>query len=188
MICTEKGNKSYTLCIFLDLSKAFDTVDHNILLFKLDICGIRGPTLQWLKSYLTDRQQYTIIIVDNVSLSIKQVSVGVPQGSILGPLLLLIYINDIYNACRDTTFKLFADDSNVFVKASNLNDLFISANVANLKICNWFKSNRLTINQTKSAYVLFFPSKEDDEYITTNNLTVNIENTPIVRVHHVKFL
>ena len=170
----------------MNLSKAFDTVDHNILLFKLDKYGIRGSTHQWLKSYLTDRQQYTV--VDSVSSSINPISVGVPQGSILGPLLFLIYINDINNACPDTTFKLFADDSNVFVKDSNLKDLFISANAASLKICNWFKSNRLTINHSKSAYVLFFPSKEDDEYIATNNLNVYIENNPIARVHHIKFL
>ena len=156
------------------------------MLYKLDKYGIRGPPHQWLKSYLTDRQQYTNI--DNVSSSIEAISLGVPQGSILGPLLFLIYVNDIHNACPNTTFKLFADDSNVFVKDNNLKDLFNSANAASLKICNWFKSNRLTINHTKSAYVLFFPSKEDDEYIVNHDLSVYIENNRIVRVSYVKFL
>jgi len=106
----------------------------------------------------------------------------------LGPLLFLIYVNDIHTACPDTILKLFADDSNVFVKDSNLKDLFNSANTASLKICNWFKSNRLTINHAKSAYVLFFPSKEDEEFIATNNFSVSIENNIIVRVNYVKFL
>lgn len=182
----EKGNKNHTLVLFLDLSKAFDTVDHNILLYKLDKYGIRISTLLWLKSYLTDRQQYTII--DNVASPIKPVPVGVPQGSILGPLLFLIYVNDIHNACPNISFKLFADDSNAFLKDSNLQNLFNSANAASIKISNWFKSNRLTINYTKSAYILFFPSKEDDEYILTNNLTLYIENNPIARVNCIKFL
>lgn len=186
LVRSEKGNKNYTLGLFLDLSKAFDTVDHDILLYKLDKYGIRGSPLLWLKSYLTDRRMYTII--DNVASSMRPVPVGVPQGSILGPLLFLIYVNDIHNACPDISFKLFADDSNAFIKGSNLKELFSSANSTGIKICKWFQSNRLTINYTKSAYILFFPSKEDDAYIHTNNLTVYLENNPIARVNCIKFL
>ena len=186
MIRAEKGNKNYALGIFLDLSKAFDTVDHSILLYKLEKYGIRGTPHRWLESYLIDRQQYTVI--DDVVSSTKPITVGVPQGSILGPLLFLIYINDIHNACNDVIFKLFADDSNVFVNESNLKDLYNSANVASFKINNWFKSNKLTINCNKSAYILFFPSKEDDKYIVKNDLTLYMDNTAIIRVNCVKVL
>ena len=186
MIRAEKGNKNYALGIFMDLSKAFDTVDHRILLYKLEKYGIRGTPHRWLESYLIDRQQYTII--DDAVSSTKPITVGVPQGSILGPLLFLIYINDIHNACNDVIFKLFADDSNVFVNESNLKDLYNSANDASFKINNWFKSNKLTINCNKSAYILFFPSKEDDEFIVKNNLTLYIDNISIIRVNCVKFL
>jgi retron-type reverse transcriptase len=108
--------------IFLDLSKAFDTVDHDILLYKLLVCGIRGTAYNWFKSYLSERKQYTVI--ENNASTVSSLALGVPQGSILGPLLFLIYVNDIKYACTHAYLKLFADDSNVFVKGQNLSDLY----------------------------------------------------------------
>lgn len=186
MIRSQKGNKNHTLGLFLDLSKAFDTVDHDILLNKLENYGIRGLPLSWLTSYLTNRQQYSVI-GDSVS-STKPISVGVPQGSILGPLLFLIYVNDIHHTCPDLSFKLFADDSNAFIKGNNLIDLFACANSASKKICNWFQSNRLTINTAKSAYIVFFPSTNDEAYIRDNNLTLFMDHNQIARVNCIKFL
>ena len=113
MLTTENGNKNKIMGIFLDLSKAFDIIDHDILLYKLHNYGIRGTAYNWLKSYLSDRQQYTII-GDSTS-NVMSVSIGVPQGSILGPLLFLIYVNDMQHVCTNTDLKLFADDSNLFV-------------------------------------------------------------------------
>ena len=172
--------------IFLDLSKAFDTVDHNILLYKLYNYGIRGTAYDLFKSYLSKRQQYTII--GDSSSKIRSLPVGVPQGSILGPLLFLVYVNDIQHACSNAFPILFADDSNLFVKGSDLSELFEDANLACSQISNWFKCSRLTVNYSKSAYVLFFPHKDDDIYIESNNVCISLDNNRINRINVTKFL
>ena len=105
-------NNQITCGIFVDLSKAFDTVNHEILLGKLENLGIRGKALELFKSYLSDREQY--VNIDNCKSKTRPIRCGVPQGSVLGPLFFLLFINDLPNCCPSGKVRIFADDTNVF--------------------------------------------------------------------------
>ena len=111
-------NGNYGYGIFIDLKKAFDTVNHTILLKKLEHYGIRGVPLQWFESYLSDRKQF--VSVNGHSSDELEMKHGVPQGSVLGPLLFLLYINDLPSISKKLTFYLFADDTNIYFESSDL--------------------------------------------------------------------
>jgi len=147
----DKSNK--IVGIYFDLQKTFDTVDHEILLHKLYYYGIRGIMYNWLKSYLYNRKQFTV--VNSVSSNLGDVVCGVPQGSVLGPLLFLIYINDIYMSIPDEKLKLFADDTNLFISSPNLSDLEIKANLCLKQMECWFLANKLSHNTEKTCYTIF---------------------------------
>ena len=108
-------------CVFIYLQKAFDTVNHDILLSKLNHYGIRGVAFDWFKSYLSDRTQYATI--NNERSEIQTIKYGVPQGSILGPLLFLIYINDLSRSIKNSKIHHFADDTNLLYASSSLKDI-----------------------------------------------------------------
>ena len=119
-ISQEVDNINYFISIFLDLSKAFDTIGNSLLLKKLEIYGIRGNALHWISSYLSDRSQ--CVSIDGVLSNPETIICGFPQGSMLGPLLFILYINDIVNV--STILKLmFADDTNVFASQENVDQL-----------------------------------------------------------------
>ena len=136
--------KQFVIGIFLDFSKAFDTVDHMILLQKLSHYGIRGSALKWFTSYFSNRRQY--VTYNGETSMMKGISCGVPQGSILGPLLFLIYMNDWCSVCKHTIPILFADDTNLFSSGSDVNILEGNINNELSQISLWLKVNKLSLN------------------------------------------
>ena len=138
--------------LFLDLKKAFDTVDHRLLLTKLDYIGVRDHALEWFKSYLLNRFQ---IVYTNGVLSEKAIlKCGVPQGSILGPLLFLIYINDLTTIADYATVRMYADDTNMTFTACSIPELQHDMNVDLQFLQNWLIANRLTSNVLKTEFML----------------------------------
>ena len=131
-IASSIDNKETTVGVFLDLSKAFDTIDHHILLNKLDRYAIRGPALEWIASYLTNRKQF--VQFGAVCSQPEPITCGVPQGSILGPLLFIIYINDLPNASKVVKTFLFADDTSLFYSHKDRNQTIAVMNYELMKI------------------------------------------------------
>ena len=145
-------SNQYAIGVFCDLSKAFDTLNHEILLQKLDHYGIRGTANMWFRSYLTDRKQY--VELNSKKSSTLPLLTGVPQGSILGPLLFLIYINDLPSAANLKCVS-FADDSNLITQGSDLANLTASLTKELQHVSDFFKANQLKLNAKKTKMVIF---------------------------------
>lgn len=152
-ILEETDSKKFVGALFLDLKKAFDTLDHNILLSKLDLYGIRGVVNNIIRSYLNTRKQ--LVSIDGVNSSLKEISTGVPQGSNIGPLLFLIYINDICKINLKGTPRLFADDTALFYP--NIIPELITTNMCeDLRLLqSYFACNLLSLNLKKTKYMIF---------------------------------
>ena len=172
-------NSQTVVGIFLDLTKAFDTVNHDILLYKLQYYGIRGIAYQWFKSYLYNRQQYTV--VNNVLSCLTYVQYGVPQGSILGPLLFLLYVNDISCVLPGENIKLFADDTNLFISGVDVNVLNSKCKHCIETLNRWFIANRLHMNADKTN-IMVFPKTKASE------ICVKLSGTAIKKVQHCRYL
>lgn len=195
-IANDKRSRDATLAVFLDLSKAFDSIDHEILLYKLENAGIRGVPLGWLRSYLSQRQQYVQIksrdkdrhdnrntqeptdeSISEATSNKLTITCGVPQGSILGPLLFLVYVNDI-QAC--TTFKIlsYADDTTIYSSHHNLDYLETSTNQELNKLAIWLAANKLLLNPSKCKFMTFATKPILKEFAVT------INSIPITRVRN----
>ena len=175
-------NKTFACGVFVDLEKAFDTVNHRILLSKLEHYGIRGRANCWLKSYLSNRDQCVKL---NGCTSTKQaITCGVPQGSILGPLLFIIYINDMNQALENCITHHFADDTNLLyahkdpkiIKKVVNRDLFL--------LFQWLCANRLSLNVSKTEFLIFRPPKRS----LPERIVLTINNQKIYESYKMKYL
>lgn len=173
----------FTIGIFLDLCKAFDSVDHSILLSKLKYYGVRGLAYSLLSSYLSNRKQYTVI--NNVKSDTRNIGYGVPQGSVLGPLLFLIFINDIQYCTNDQHLRLFADDTGIFVYGKNLLSTIEMAQSILNKLQEWFKHNKLTISVNKCAWMIFHGKRKK---IPENLPSLYMNNVEMIRVNSYKYI
>ena len=176
------NNGDMTCGIFVDLSKAFDTVNHEILIDKLHHYGIRGKTLDLFKSYLGSREQFTSI--DKVKSGTRPINCGVPQGSVLGPLFFILFINDLPNCCPLGNVRIFADDTNVFVHGDNIDELIIASRNIMISLSTWFLANKLTLNTDKSSFTIFKSPRKSIDIPPS----ISFLNQKIDRVSHIKFL
>ena len=167
----DNGKNKFQAGIFLDLKKAFDCVSHRILLRKLELYGIKDSALAWFRSYLSNRSQR--VLFKGVLSKAMYIRIGVPQGSILGPLLFLIYINDLPGASK-LLESLFADDTTFQASAQTLEDLEKFLNTELHKAAQWFKDNQLTLHPGKTRYVLLNSRNK--------SLNLSLEGTQIKQI------
>uniref|UniRef100_A0A3B3C2G3 Reverse transcriptase domain-containing protein n=1 Tax=Oryzias melastigma TaxID=30732 RepID=A0A3B3C2G3_ORYME len=173
-------NKQYAIGVFLDLTKAFDTINHHLLLRKLYCYGIRGVAFSWIKSYIENRQQY--VHINGVDSELQIVTCGVPQGSVLSPLLFIIYINDICLVSKVLHLILFADDTNIIHCGNDLETLVKEVENELELLKSWFDSNKLTLNLKKTKFIVFTNRQ------TNVSKDLIIHNTAIEQVSQIKFL
>lgn len=175
------NNGDIPLSIFIDLSKAFDTLDHNILLAKLKFYGLNDKSLKLLSSYLENRFQY--VIFNEVSSTRKKVLTGVPQGSILGPLLFLIYINDLQYASNLFSMISYADDTTLtYTIKPNSKNSSAKINVELVKIHNWLSLNKLSLNISKTNFMIFSRNK------SVPSIDLELNGIPLQKVNDFNFL
>ncbi len=144
-------HKLHSFGVFIDLKKAFDTINHSILISKLERYGIRGLVLHWVKSYLSNRKQF--VKLGESSSSCLDIACGVPQGSVLGPKLFILYINDICKVSKTLKLVLFADDTNIFCSGGDLKELLGRITTEMCKLKMWFDRNKLSLNLSKTKFM-----------------------------------
>ena len=175
-------NKKFSCGVFIDLEKAFDTVNHKILIKKLEFYGIRGITNKWFLSYLSNRQQR--VKWDGTKSSFLNVTCGVPQGSILGPLLFLIYINDMKNSVKNSILHHFADDTNLLCSDVDEKSLRKKMNEDLRLIYVWLCANRLSLNVDKTEFVVFRPPHKNN----FTRFTLKLNRTVLHESPKIKYL
>ena len=178
-ITNKMDTNEIPLNIFIDLSKAFDTIDHSILLNKLKYYGLKGSTLNLFQSYLSNRKQY--IEIEDTTSTILPIQVGVPQGSILGPILFIIYVNDLPQCSNTFDFIMYADDTTLSSTIYSFSDINSNASADSLinaeigKVIEWLKINKLSLNKNKSKYMTFHMPKKQIQHLTLKIDGINIE-------------
>lgn len=173
-------SKKYGVGIFIDLKKAFDTIDHEILIKKMDIYGVRGVAHKWLQSYIQNRKQY--VQLGSHKSTCSNITFGVPQGSVLGPKLFILYINDIVKVSDVLKFIVFADDTNIFCSGEDLQQVLDVVKYEMLKLKCWFNSNKLSLNLNKTKFMIFGNRK------INTTVYMEIDNIEVERVYEIKFL
>ena len=181
MLLKNLDENKVTCTIFLDLAKAFDTVNHGILLLKMEKYGIRGKALSLLKSYLQNRQHS--VKLNNVKSSILTLNIGVPQGSVLGPLLFLLFINDLPNF-SNFNVKLFADDTFLSLESKSYKDLQKNVNEEMISISRWLTINKLTLNISKTKYMVISNKKKPPD----NDFQIKFDNVCLEKCTSYKYL
>lgn len=174
------NKRQVSLLLLIDFSKAFDLVDHDILLRKLEHYGIRGVALKWMESYLKNREQF--VFVSGSSSTKLNVDYGVPQGSILGPLLFIIYANDLPLISKIAHFIMYADDANIIISGDSLQSVIAQVDELVSTLVSWVDSNGLCLNLKKTQYMIFSRSK------IQLDSPLCIANTNIERVREARFL
>ena len=182
MIREALDESNFACGIFIDLQKAFDTVDHQILLKKLEYYGIRGIANNWFRSYLTNRQQF--VSVNGFNSKQRTMNYGVPQGSVLGPLLFLIYINDLSKAIKFCTTHHFADDTNLLFVDKSLKKIQKYVNLDLKFLCKWLKANKISLNASKTELIIF----RDPKKISKHELKIKIDGKKLIPSRFVKYL
>ena len=165
--------------------KAFDTVNHDISLEKLKAYAIQSENLKWFRSYLSNRKQF--ILYDDFKTEVKIVKFGVPQSSMLGPLLFLIFVNDMSNSTKVLHPVLFVGDTNLFCSGSNIGTLFEIAKQELSQINDWFLANKLSLNVEKTKY-MFFHKRIEQENIVLKLPLLQLNSHIIEKENSLKFL
>ena len=173
----------FSVGIFLDLLKAFDTINHKILIRKLDHYGVRGVAKKWFENYLSIIT-YIEVKYNGVKSEEMNITTSVPQGSVLGPLLFLLYINDIQYCSELVSIILFADDTNILYSDSCLEKLNEILQMEMNKIATWLNVNRLSLNTAKTKLILFRSRNKKSKH----ELKISINNESIKRVEKITFL
>ena len=169
-ITTSLDDHKHAVGVFMDIKKTFHTIDHNILLKKINHYGLRGIVSKWICSYLENRSQY--VQFNGMKSGLQNVTCGVPQGSILGPKLLLLYINDICNVSNILDFILYADDTNVFYKHENIDMMCKIVSVELDKLSTWFALNKLALNISKTNFMIFSNHKSMEHSISIDGVNL----------------
>ena len=176
-------DKGKTACgIFIDLQKAFDTVNHTVLIDKLNHYGIRGTANKWFKSYLKNRKQYVSVNgIDSQSITILH---GVPQGSVLGPLLFLIYINDLHSAIKFSSVYHFADDTNLLNISNNIKRTQKQVNIDLKSLYKWLLANKISLNCSKTELMIFQKVRQKSNF----NLKIKLNGLKLYPSESIKYL